>query len=158
MTSDYWNRKHFADYVSRALIDRELPPWYVAYYCELSDATFRKYMKCTGLPSPIKLIMVAELFECSVNDLLGYKSYCVEYRDRRFDSGRDTKTVSAYFVDHLLRYMEDCNYSRSDLAAKVCISTFTMDRYIDEQKLPDTSTLIRIAETLDCTPSDLLGY
>lgn len=158
MTSDYWNRKHFAEYVAHCLAEREIHPWYMAYYCESSDSTFRKYMKGAGLPSPIKLIMLAELFECSVNDLLGYGYYEVSHRDHLFDSGQDTRKVEDYFAEQLVSRMRDLGCTTSELAVQIELNPITVNEYIKYGKLPDTWILIRIAEALKCTPSDLLGY
>lgn len=158
MTSDYWNRKHFSEYVARCLDEREIRPWYAAYYCETYDSIFRKYMKGAGLPSPIKLIMLGELLECSVNDLLGYEYYATNPRENLFDSGRDTRHVTAYFVDQVTQRMRALGLEVDAVAKQVEISTYTMKEYIEHRKLPDTAILLRICDALNCTPSELLGY
>ena len=64
--------KHFSEYVNQRAKELDVSLWYVAYYSETSETAFNKYMKGVRLARPTTLIMIAELFECTVNELLGY--------------------------------------------------------------------------------------
>ena len=158
MSIEYKYRRHFVDYVRQRIDELELPAWYVGYYSEISDATFRQYMKGIRLPAPIKLIMIAELLKCTVNDLLGFDYYNVSDSVELFDSGRDTKYVMAYFGNNLSRIMIGDDVSVVELASRSGLSTYVIQQYIDGKVLPDISILIELCESLNCTPSELLGY
>lgn len=64
--------KYFSEYVSQRAKELDISLWYVAYYSEISETAFNKYMKGVRLARPTTLIMTAELFEYTVNELLGY--------------------------------------------------------------------------------------
>ena len=150
MISEHEVIRHFVDYTLQQTTTREIPLWYVGYYSEISDPTFRKYMKGIRLPAPVKLIMIAELFECTVNELLGFEPVDVRPRDHLFDSGRDTRVVHRYFADQIMKYSEGIALPDS--------MTNALKEYIRYCKLPDTTTLLTICDSLMCTPSELLGY
>lgn len=80
-------KEHFAEYVTRAMTEMDIRPRYVAYYSEICDGTFRDYMRGLKLPRPIALIRMADLFECSINELLGYGYFDSPNQGHFFDSG-----------------------------------------------------------------------
>lgn len=155
---EYKYRKHFADYATCAMEDRGIRPWYVAYYSEMQDSAFRSCLKGARLPNPISLIMIAELFECSVNDLLGCKSVDVEPRNHIFDSGLERQYVGEYFINQVERFMKDKGVSVSELAIVCECSENTILNYISNNIIPDTPAILRICNALKCTPSELLGF
>ena len=154
--SEYRARQHFVEYAKQIMNDRGIRPWYAAYYVEVNDTTFGQAMKGQRFLGPIKLIMIAELFECTVNEMLGYESVDVPTRTRLFDSGFDTKKVIDYFSDRLSEKVNRIDIDELARAIKLTVPTVT--RYIEGDMLPDTAILIRICDYLDCTPSELLGY
>lgn len=158
MTVEYKYRKHFVDYTTQRITELEYPVWYVGYYSEICDSIFRQCMKGMRLPGPIKLIMIAELLKCTVNDLLGFEYRDVPDRVELFDSGRDTKYVMADIGHNLSRIMIGDEVSVVELASRSGLSTYVIQQYIDGKVLPDTGILIHICECLNCTPSELLGY
>ena len=157
-TVDYKFRKYFSEYVTYAMEERDIRPWYVAYYSEMQDSAFRKCLKAARLPNITSLIMMAELFECTVNDLLGYEHVHIEFGDHIFDSGLDSKRVGEYFSHQLERYMANRKVSVSELAKACECTDSTIVKYMCENVIPDTSILLQICSALDCTPSELLGY
>jgi hypothetical protein len=158
MHVDYKYRKYFSDYVSRMMDERDIRPWYVAYYSETYDGVLRSCLKMARLPGPITLIMMAELFECTVNDLLGYDYVEVEKRDYLFDSGRDTKHVLNYFREQLRGKLEESDIDPNEKVQFSECRTTTIGRLVECGCVPDTPVLIQICDILNCTPSELLGY
>lgn len=151
-------RKHFSDYMIRRMTELEIRPWYVAYYSETCENTFRQYLKGLRLPPPITLILMAELFDCSVNDLLGYESYYTAPRHRLFDSGLDADSVAVYFKEQMMIFMEYKDMSLDDLASCIRVDVMRLHNHMKRHTLPDTATILHICDALDCTPSELLGY
>lgn len=158
MVSAYVYRRYFADYVAKCMKEREIHPWYVAYYSEMCDTTFRSCLKAAKLPKITSLIMIAELFECTVNELLGYEYVAVESRDRLFDSGLDTRHLSEYFNSQIERKMEELNMTTLDLASACECSEHIVNNRLKYRTLPDTAAMLQICDALDCTPSELLDY
>lgn len=150
--------EYFSSYAAKRMEELDLRPWYVAYYSETSETTFRNYMKCVRLPRPSVLIMMAELFGCTVNELLGYEKVSVPRKIRPFDSGLDTRNLSEHFFSEVARRMVRKRITLDDLATYTCVTAPTLDNYFKWNSLPDTSMILHICSALDCTPSDLLGY
>lgn len=151
-------KQHFIEYVSRAMIDMDIRPWYVAYYSEICDSTFRVYMRGDRLPRVTALIRMSDLFECSINELLGYGYFESPNQGHFFDSGRETRKVADYLFEQVRNRMEEKDISISELASRIELSEPTLQGYFNRPSLPDTSIILRLADALKCTPSDLLGY
>lgn len=151
-------KNHFIEYITRRREEMEIPSWYVGYYGEVCDGTFREYMKGVRLPRPTALVMIGELFECTVNDLLGYKYARVPLRRTKFNPGVDTRILSENFYSQMARRMIRKRIDLDELASIIGMTSQTLDGYFKSNSLPDTSTILRICDALDCTPSDLLGY
>lgn len=151
-------RTHFVEYVKCCMAEMDIRMWYVAYYSEICEATLRKYLKDAKLPSPTVLIKMADLFECSVNDILGYEHFEGKPLTQPFDSGRDTSRVGQYFVFEVTNRMKENRMCFSDLAAYSFTPEVKLYKCLNTCILPDTLTILRLADALDCTPSDLLGY
>ena len=151
-------KEHFIEYVTRAMTERDIRPWYVAYYSEICDGTFRDYMRGLKLPRPTALIRMADLFECSINELLGYGYFDSPNQRHFFDSGRETRMVAEYLSEQLDRFMKKSDMTPGEVASRAELTEPTIQRYLENPSLPDTSIILRLADALDCTPSDLLGY
>lgn len=150
--------KYFSDYATRCMNELDLRPWYVAYYSETDEGTFRKYMKCIRLPRITTLIMTSELFNCSVNELLGYERVPLPVRKRAFNSGLDTKRLLDHFYSEVARRMVRARLSLDEMATYLSVSAQTLENYFWHDSLPDTSVVLHICDALNCTPSELLGY
>lgn len=150
--------KHFSEYVNQRAKELEISLWYVAYYSETSETAFNKYMKCARLARPTTLIMVAELFECTVNELLGYPRVHIPRKNNKFNSGLDTKRMLEYFYSEAARLMIRKRISIDELAEYVGVTSPTLESYFKYNTLYDGSTMVRICDALECTPSELLGY
>ena len=150
--------KYFSSYAVQRMDELDLKPWYVAYYSETSEPTFRNYLKSIRLPRPSTLIMSSELFGCTVNELLGYKRVSVPRRIRTFDSGLDTRNLSEHFYSEVSRRMVRKRITLDELAIYTCTAVLTLDNNFRRNSLPDTSMILAICSALECTPSDLLGY
>ena len=139
--------------------NNEFSMWYIAYYSEVSETTLRNYLKEKSIPSVIVLIKIAELFECSVNDLLGYDHREFIRRERIFDSYIDSPNVVAYFWDKVEQYMKEKRiFGLEALALESFMSSYTLIFDKENGVLPKLVNIIKLCDTLDCTPSDLLGY
>ena len=98
--------------------------------------------------------MIAELFECSVNELLGFDYFDVEQGRPLFDSGRDSRDVAEFFMHQLsVRGFDVKNivYDEPDMEEKFL-------RALRFHRLPETDVFLKICSALNCTPSELLGY
>ena len=151
-------KRYFTEYVTRAMTEMDIRPWYVAYYSEICDGTFRDYMRGVRLPRPTALIRMSDLFECSINELLGYGYFDSPNRGHFFDLGLETRKVAEYLFEQVIHLMQKNGITLSEVASRAEITELTLQRYLENPSLPDTSIILRLADALDCTPSDLLGY
>lgn len=150
--------KYFSEYVSQRAKELDISLWYVAYYSETSETAFNKYMKGVRLARPTTLIMIAELFECTVNELLGYPRVRIPRKNNKFNSGLDTKRMLEHFYSETARLMIRKRISIDELAEYVGVTPYTLESYFKYNTLYDGSTMVRICDALECTPSELLGY
>lgn len=150
----YEIREHFAEHLKLGADEHDLQLWYVAYYANTSEAFLRSCLKLKKLPRLDSLILIAELFQCTVNELLGFKSVDVESRIKPFNQGLDIKYVVDYFVRELSK--------RGFELDKFQFNEYGMDvdfkRCIRAHRFPSTDAFLQICSALDCTPSELLGY
>ena len=151
---NYEIKEHFAECLKQGIKEHDLKLWYVAYYADMSEAFLGSCLKLKKLPRLDSLILIAELFHCTINELLGFKSVDVESRTEPFNSGLDTKYVVNYFVRELLeRDFEwdefQFNEHGMDIDFKRCIKA---------RRFPSTDAFLQICSALNCTPSELLGY
>lgn len=150
----YEIREYFAERLKQGADEHDLRLWYVAYYADTSEAFLRSCLKLKKLPRLDSLILIAELFQCTVNELLGFKLVDVETRTEPFNQGLETKHVVDYFVHELSK--------RGFELDKFQFNEYGMDvdfkRCIRGRRFPSTDAFLQICDTLECTPSDLLGY
>lgn len=69
-----------------------------------------------------------------------------------YDKVRETIDMS-----NMRKLLETNNYSVTKLATRVCISDSTVNSYLNGQKLPSVTTLVSIANYLNCNIDYLLG-
>lgn len=151
---NYEIREYFSKYITREMNERNIRPWYVAYYGDTSEAFIRACIKLKKLPRLDSLIMIAELFECTVNDLLGFDPVMIEARDGLFNAGIDSRKVAEYFMDQIaLRgfNLDNFQFNEPDMDVE-------FKRCLRFHRLPDTDAFLQICSALNRTPSDLLGY
>lgn len=151
---DYKIREHFSKYVTREMTEREVRPWYVAYYGETSEPFLRSCIKMKKLPRIDSLIMIAELFECTVNDLLGFDPVNVDTRTELFNSGIDNRHV----VKRLKEQLDERGFDADSFKFNESNMDFEFNRCMRLNRLPDTDAFLQICSALNCTPSELLGY
>ena len=137
--------------------DRDL-----ALYCHISETNIPGYRNGDRVPNLWCLVLIAERFECSVNDLLGfYETKCVS--DFNSMKASDTFSVRNPFEDYLskriLHRMTSMHVDIETLSDLSGVSLATIKCWIgNHPRLPRTIQFLRICDVLDCIPSDLLGY
>lgn len=156
-------RDWFAQEVKERMEDAGLAPHQMAYYCRVKHEQISGYLQGRPFPKTWNLILLAECLDCSVNDLLGFdeledinsyerllasKTYLGEYE------------FSEHFKNRLIRCMNEVDVSAEELKKRTGIGKKTIEEWFEETRfaLPNVLNLLRIADALDCTPSDLLGY
>lgn len=150
----YEIREYFAERLKQGADEHDLRLWYVAYYADTSEAFLRSCLKLKKLPRLDSLILIAELFQCTVNELLGYKFVDVEPRTELFNQGIDTKRVVDYFMRELSKRgfeLDNFQFNEYGMDAE-------FRRCIRNRRFQSTDAFLQICDALDCTPSDLLGY
>lgn len=129
----------------------------VSLATHVSRANIYSYRYGKTFPDLYSLVMFADYFNCSVDELLGYRSN-VEGCGV-MDLAISEKEFADEFRDRLQEYMESKTCDVKELAERSGISANSIDMYLSVHRLvPRTVDFIRICSALECTPSELLGY
>ena len=73
MTNEHDVRNWFETEVKERMEDAGLKPYHVSLMCKIEPGRIYGYLKGSPFPRVWKIILLAELLNCSVNDLLGYE-------------------------------------------------------------------------------------
>lgn len=154
--------EYLVSQVKRRMRERELKVWYMAYYSDMGNCSFGKFLKGRLMPNPWHIILMAEILDCTVNDLLGYEYYYKPENPQASGICMAQKRILERLSDEILHRMNEKNINTGDLAwisgeSEYVINSWSLGNYTNFGK-KSTYTLLNICDVLDCTPSDLLGY
>ena len=157
-------RDWFVQELRERMEDEQLRVCDVAYQCRITSNRLNNYLQGRSFPNPFVLSILADLLACSVNDLLGFDELD-EDELVGFDP-LSTFDDEDEFMVHIRNRLEQSMLSRDvstkELSEKTGFNQHTIKYWLGKLKhqpsLIRTSDLIRLADALDCTPSDLLGY
>lgn len=158
------NKDWFIQELSERLEDEGLLIRDVANHCQISQDRMNNYMQGRALPNPYVLAIMADFLSCTVNDLLGYYE-ADEDELVGFDPLRTFEDEDEFMI-HIRNRLEERMLAEDmiakELAEKSGSNTHTIKYWLGKLKrqphLIRTSDLLRLADALNCTPSDLLGY
>lgn len=156
-------KEWFAAELKEKMIEYNLRSYHLTALCKMSEDEVQKCLKGIALPGLFSLVLLADKFECTVNDLLGYDE--VEDLDvyEHYSASSMFFAKSQYALclsERVRRYLEDHYISIPDLADKIDVAPATVRHWFAKAHptLPTTEKILNICEALNCTPSDLLGY
>lgn len=155
--------KTFGERFTQYMLDHNLRDIDMAKLLNMSSMNIPAYKNGVRLPNPWYLVLIAEKFGCSVNDLLGYDDYHIRYeftREPATTQFSSNNRYEIYFRDRLIRLMIDRNIDASELAMLVNKTEATVRNvWLGKHPIiPSIYNFLEICDALDCTPSDLLGY
>lgn len=158
------NKDWFIQELSERLEDEGLLIRDVANHCQISQDRMNNYMQGRALPNPYVLAIMADFLSCTVNDLLGYYE-ADEDELVGFDPLRTFEDEDEFMI-HIRNRLEERmlaeDMTAKELGEKSGSNTHTIKYWLGKLKrqppLIRTSDLLRLADALNCTPSDLLGY
>lgn len=153
----------FGERFKQYMFDRSLRDVDMARLLNMSSMNMPAYKNGTRLPNPWYLVLIAEKFDCTVNDLLGYNSHrisnCLEIEpaSKKFSS---INRYEIYFKNRLADTMKLRGISISELASLVDKTEGTIRNVWlgNCPVIPNVYSFLDVCDALDCTPSDLLGY
>lgn len=154
----------FVQELRERMEDEEMRVCDVAHHCRITSNRLNNYLQGRSFPNPFVLAILADLFACSVNDLLGFDELD-EDELVGFDplgTFEDEDEFMTHIRNRLEERMlaEDIGIKR--LSEKTGFNQHTIKYWLGMLKhqptLIRTSDLLRLADALNCTPSDLLGY
>lgn len=153
---------YFAIQLVERMRNRGIKLWYMAYYCEIEECALRKCLKGERLPNPWNLILMAEVLNCTINDLLGYEYFRKDDKPQAGSIFQGQKQIVQHVSNEILERMGRMNISYDELANRVGVSVYTIKAWLSQNAdsfyKKSTFTILRICDALDCTPSDILGY
>ena len=136
----------------------------LAYKSRVTKGSMIHYKSRNSFPEVWNLILIADCLDCSVDELLDYDepNTTPEWRAKRIPAIEKFYTedeFADYFRERLIKFMKKKHMDLDELAQRSDISARTIDMYLSVHRwVPQTPNLLRLADALDCTPSDLLGY
>lgn len=153
----------FATELRDRMDEMQLRPYHIAFLYKIDESDVRSWLKGASFPGLFNLIMLADRFECTVNDLLGFEEIEETEVYERYTASSMFFAEYQYAVclaDRMRRYLENQNISFPDLADKTGFTATTLRRWFAKTHpcLPSTEKFLHICSALDCTPSELLGY
>lgn len=154
--------QHFAVELTGRMQDAGMSDRELSEYCQISEVNLPGYRSGKHLPNPWYLVLMAERLECTVDDLLGFERNSAPLfaqPKRASDTFSAKNRFEVYFGRKLKNYMLSEGVSISELSYKSGFSFNRINRWLsDHPSMIQTPDLLRLADALNCTPSDLLGY
>lgn len=156
-------RKWFASEVKERMKETGLKPGHISYKCYIRSDNIHEYLVGKPFPRLWNLVLMAECLECSVNDLLGFDDTGDTDIFEKYLASKmylDEYDFARHFSTRVLRVMNDRGFTAYDLHRETGFSESLIARWTTNKtlELPTVLQLLHICDTLDCTPSDLLGY
>lgn len=119
-----------------------------------------RYKNGVCFPDLWTLVLIADYLKCSTSELLGYSDHLS--LEHRYDAGElytNEDIFIDYFRDRLRQQMRLEHISSEQLADRSEIPLKTIEMYLSVHRwIPSVPEFLRICSSLECTPSDLLGY
>ena len=113
------------------------------------------YLKGKIMPSLKNAIKMADYFDISLDELLGYKSSNKKYKSINNMAGKENETISS----RLSNRMKQVNVNERELAILAKVSSEMIRNWIRGKTTNiHTKTLIKIATVLEISIDDLVGY
>ena len=157
-------RDWFAQELRYKMEDEGMKPSDLARYCEIGPTNVNNYLQGNSFPSPWVLAKMADLFCCTVNDLLDFdeadEDSLVDYDLKAMFE--DEEEFTMHIRNRLELCMLDNRINVYDLSEMTGFNPYTLKRWLGKLRsaptLIRTSDLLKLCDALGCTPSDLLGY
>lgn len=153
----------FAEELNERMDEVGLRPHHLLSLCKFDDDNLQPYLKGKKLPGLFTLVLLAEHLECTANELLGYTEFNDTSTYERFLASEMYFTESQYaqcLADRVQHYMRSTSMSFADLEKHSGFKAPTIRRWFSSTKphLPTTAKFLQLCESINCTPSELLGY
>lgn len=153
----------FGERFTKYMVEHNLRDVDMARLLNMSSMNMPAYKNGTRLPNPWYLVLMAEKFDCTVNDLLGYDGYYIKNGYEREPATKKFSSINRYelyFRDRLAGMMKIRDIDASDLSMLVGKKEDTIQNvWLGKRPvIPTIYNFLEICDALDCTPSELLGY
>ena len=110
-------------------------------------------------PNPWQMTLLAEYFDCTVNELLGFQIVEEPYRKSASRMFPGENHFAEYIANRIIQRTYEVDVTLEEMSSRTGIGADTIRQSLCRwPKLPKMAYLIAIADALDCTPSELLGY
>ena len=158
-------KDHFAKELRIRMAASDIKSSVLSNECLIKSSTLSKCRHGEALPNPWQLALIANYLGCTADELLGTANF-----ERAFMPGLrpvylDVESCPGenHYAEHLasniVYRMELLDFDIELLSKRAKIGVEIIEKILGRwPELPRTIHLIRIAESLKCTPSDLLGY
>lgn len=153
----------FGERFTEYMVEHNLRDIDMAKLLNMSSMNMPAYKNGARLTNPWYLVLIAEKFDCTVNDLLGFNRYRISSCAEREPASKIFSSINRYeiyFKNRLADMMKNRSVSISELARLVNKTEGTIRNvWLGNQPvIPNVYSFLDVCDALDCTPSDLLGY
>ena len=137
----------FIERLSELMQENCLSIYSLSKQIKCDHKAIRRWFKSQYYPRYYILINLADYFDVAIDYLLGLSN------DDRYSPG----TVHKTFIERLRLSMRNKSYSAYRVA-KICrIERSTVYQWLNHNKMPETETLIALAQCFNCSTDFLLG-
>ena len=152
---------HFTYKLNRKLREKVASDRDLALFCRTSEANILFYKNGDRLPNPWYLVLIAEYFECTVNEMLGLGSS--HSMKRSYNKASETFSsrypFEVYLSNNIKSRMNETGIDVITLSNYSGVHVNTIRIWTgNHPRLPRITQFIQLCGALDCTPTDLLGY
>ena len=135
----------------------------VAFEARITRTKMNEYKFGRTFPELWNLLLIADCLDCSIDELLGYsKTGFAELRNskvRVINVMPNNDVFADFFRMRLERYMQNNRITVADLSKRSGFKESTLEMYLSVHRwVPRTADFIKLCDSLDCTPSNILGY
>ena len=151
----------FSTELNKRMEDKGVTYRQVALASRVTRGSMVHYKSGNSFPELYTLVLMADYLDCSVDDLLGHHSgYILPDREISIQNRfADEDEFADYVRTRLFDYMKLKHMDAEELARLTAISAKTIEMYLSVHRwVPRVPELLQICESLECTPSELLGY
>ena len=158
-------KDHFAKELRIRMAASDIKSSVLSNECLIKSSALSKCRHGAALPNPWQLALMANYFGCVADELLGTTNFKRTFMPGLRSVYLDVESCPGenHYAEHLARNiayrMDLLDFDIELLSKHTKIGVETIEKILGRwPELPRTIYLIRIAEALKCTPSDLLGY
>lgn len=137
----------FIQTLQELMQDHELNILQLSKKLNCNNSVISRWLTGFNNPKSYMLIRIADFFDCSIDYLYGRRD------DPTFQKAKRNKT----FAEQLSMIMGKEKITKYQLAKRCEIQPSTISKWLIHSRIPETETLLKLADVLECSLDYLVG-